>query len=92
MGFQERNPNLRVFNAVMHLDEETPHLHIDYVPFSTGNKRGLETKVSLKGALKAQGFVGTGRFDTEWKRWVEHEKECLAEIMERYRCSGILIL
>lgn len=89
MGFQERNPNLRVFNAVMHLDEETPHLHIDYVPFSTGNKRGLSTKVSLKGALKAQGFVGTGRFDTEWKRWVESEKRCLAEIMERYQMEWL---
>ena len=89
MGFQERNPNLRVFNAVMHLDEETPHLHIDYVPFSTGNKRGLETKVSLKGALKAQGFVGTGRFDTEWKRWVECEKHCLAEIMEHYKMEWL---
>lgn len=89
VGFQERNPNLRVFNAVMHLDEETPHLHIDYVPFSTGNKRGLETKVSLKGALKVQGFVGTGRFDTEWKRWVEHEKECLAEIMEHYKMEWL---
>ena len=89
MGFQERNPNLRVFNAVMHLDEETPHLHIDYVPFSTGNKRGLSTKVSLKGALKAQGFVGTGRFDTEWKRWVEREKQCLAEIMERYQMEWL---
>ena len=89
MGFQERNPNLRVFNAVMHLDEETPHLHIDYVPFSTGNKRGLETKVSLKGALKAQGFVGTGRFDTEWKCWVESEKQCLAEIMEHYQMKWL---
>ena len=89
LGFQERNPNLRVFNAVMHLDEETPHLHIDYVPFSTGNKRGLSTKVSLKGALKAQGFVGTGRFDTEWKRWVESEKQCLAEIMERYQMKWL---
>lgn len=89
MGFQERNPNLRVFNAVMHLDEETPHLHIDYVPFSTENKRGLSTKVSLKGALKAQGFVGTGRFDTEWKRWVESEKHCLAEIMGRYQMEWL---
>lgn len=89
LGFEERNPNLRVFNAVMHLDEETPHLHIDYVPFSTGNKRGLETKVSLKGALKAQGFVGAGRFDTEWKRWVESEKQCLAEIMEHYKMEWL---
>ncbi|OKZ74307.1 MAG: hypothetical protein BHV87_08890 [Clostridiales bacterium 36_14] len=89
MGFQERNPNIRVFNAVMHLDEETPHLHIDYVPFSTGNRRGLSIKVSLKGALKAQGFVGTGRFDTEWKRWVESEKQCLAEIMERHQMEWL---
>ena len=89
MGFQERNPNLRVFNAVMHLDEETPHLHIDYVPFSTGNRRGLSTKVSLKGALKAQGFVGIGRFDTEWKRWVESEKQYLAEIMEHYKMEWL---
>lgn len=89
MGFQERNPNIRVFNAVMHLDEETPHLHIDYVPFSAGNKRGLSTKVSLKGALKAQGFVGRGRFDTEWKRWVESEKQCLAEIMERHQMEWL---
>ena len=42
-GFAERNPNLKVFNAIMHLDEETPHLH-DYVPFSTGNKRGYPPK------------------------------------------------
>lgn len=82
--FQERNPNLRVFNAVLHLDEETPHLHIDFIPFSTGNKRGLSTKVSLKGALKAQGFVGTGRNDTEWKRWVDNEKQQLAKIMKEH--------
>ena len=88
-GFAERNPNLKVFNAIMHLDEETPHLHIDYVPFSTGNKRGYPPKVSLKGALKAQGFVGVGRFDTEWKRWVESEKQCLAEIMERYQMEWL---
>lgn len=88
-GFQQRNPNLRVFNAVLHMDEATPHLHIDFVPFSTGNTRGLETKVSFKGAMKAQGFVGTGRQDTEWNRWVRHEKECLAEIMEKYHVEWL---
>lgn len=87
--FQKRNPNLRVFNAVLHMDEATPHLHIDFVPFSTGNKRGLETKVSLKGALKAQGFEGTGRHDTEWGKWVASEKACLAEIMEKYQLKWL---
>lgn len=30
-GFQERNPQLRVFSAHLHMDEATPHLHIDFV-------------------------------------------------------------
>ena len=81
--FQERNPNLRVFAAHLHMDEATPHLHIDFVPFTTLSKRGLETRVSLKKALEAQGFKGTSRSDTEWNRWVNGEKEQLAAIMER---------
>ena len=55
-SFQARNPNLRVFSAHLHMDEATPHLHIDFVPFTTGSKRSLETRVSLKQALAAQGL------------------------------------
>lgn len=80
-GFQERNPNLYVFSAHLHMDEATPHLHIDFIPFTTGSKRGLDTRVSLKGALEQQGFVGTGRSDTELNQWVNSEKEKLSEIM-----------
>lgn len=45
--FQERNPNLYVFNCVLHLDEATPHLHIDYIPVAHGYKKGLQTRNSL---------------------------------------------
>ena len=83
-GFQERNPQLRVFSAHLHMDEATPHIHIDFVPFTTGSKRGLETRVSLKQALAAQGFKGGTRSDTEWNQWVQSEKEQLAAVMERY--------
>lgn len=83
-GFQERNPQLRVFSAHLHMDEATPHIHIDFVPFTTGRKRGLETRVSLKQALAAQGFKGGTRSDTEWNQWVQSEKEQLAAVMERY--------
>ena len=83
-GFQERNPNLRVFSAHLHMDEATPHLHIDFVPFTTGSKRGLDTRVSLKQALAAQGFKGGTRGDTEWSQWVRSEKERLAVVMERH--------
>ena len=50
-GFKRRNPTLRVFSAYLHMDEATPHLHIDFIPYTTGSKRGLETRVSLKKAL-----------------------------------------
>ena len=82
--FQERNPQLRVFSAHLHMDEATPHLHIDFVPFTTESKRGLDTRVSLKQVLAAQGFKGGTRGDTEWSQWVQFEKEQLAAVMERY--------
>ncbi len=83
-NFQERNPYLKVFSAHLHMDEATPHLHVDFVPFTTGSKRGLETRVSLKQALANQGFTGGTRGDTEWNQWVRSEKEQLSQVMERH--------
>lgn len=83
-GFQERNPQLKVFSAHLHMDEATPHIHIDFVPFTTGSKRGLDTRVSLKQALAIQGFKGGTRENTEWNQWIQSEKEQLAAVMERY--------
>ncbi len=88
-GFQERNPNLYVFSAHLHMDEETPHLHVDFVPFVTGSKRGLDTRVSLKSALKEQGFEGGTRSDTELNQWVLSEKQQLAQIMERHEVKWL---
>ena len=80
-GFQKRNPTLRVFSAHLHMDEATPHLHIDFVPYTTGSKRGLDTRVSLKQALMALGFKGGTRQETELNQWVMAEKQQLAAIM-----------
>lgn len=83
-GFRERNPTLRVFSAHLHMDEATPHLHIDFVPFTTESKRGLDTRVSLKQALAALGFKGGTRTETEWNQWVTDEKKQLAAVMRQY--------
>jgi len=84
-GFQERNPTLRVFGAFLHMDEATPHLHIDFVPYVSGWKgKGLDTKVSLKQALKALGFTGGSKRESELNQWINAEKEQLAAVMERY--------
>lgn len=63
-------------------DEETPHLHIDFVPYITGSKRGLDTRVSLKSALAAEGFKGGTRGATELNQWIASEKQELAAVME----------
>ena len=79
--FQKRNPSLRVFSCHLHLDESTPHLHVDFVPYVTGWKgKGMDTRVSLKQALKSLGFEGGSKQDTELNQWINHEKEVLAEI------------
>ena len=80
-SFLERNPQLHVYSAHLHMDEATPHLHIDFIPFTTGSKRGLSTRVSLKQALADQGITGEGRSLTERDLWVQKEKKALAEIM-----------
>ncbi len=83
--FQRRNPTLRVFCCYLHQDEATSHLHIDFVPYVTGWKgKGMDTRVSLKQALKSLGFQGGAKHDTELNQWINHEKEVLAEIMERH--------
>ena len=83
--FQKRNPTLRVFSCYLHQDEATPHLHVDFVPYVTGWKgKGMDTRVSLKQALKSLGFQGGNKHDTELNQWMNHEKEVLAEIAKHH--------
>lgn len=84
LDFEKRNPNIRVFNAVMHLDEASPHLHIDFVPICNSPNRGLPVRVSLKGALKEQGFGGKNAKETDRQVWAISEKNFLAEILKKH--------
>lgn len=84
LDFEKRNPNIKVFNAVMHLDEATPHLHIDFVPICHSPTHGLPVRVSLKGALKEQGFGGKNAKETDRQVWASSEKKFLAEILKKH--------
>ena len=84
-NFQQRNPKLHVFSCYLHQDEATPHLHIDFVPYVINWKgKGMDTRVSLKQALKSLGFQGGNKHDTELNQWINHEKEVLAEIAKQH--------
>ena len=83
--FQKRNPTLRVFSCYLHQDEATPYLHIDFIPYVTGWKgKGMDTRVSLKQALKSLGFQGGNKHDMEMNQWINHEKEVLAELAKQH--------
>ena len=66
-GFQQRNPNLYVFNAVLHLDESTPHLHINYIPVGHFT-RGLEVRNAKNKAMEEMGFGNDAKSNDRWRR------------------------
>ena len=82
-SFQERNPNLYVFNAVLHMDEATPHLHLDYIPVAHGYKTKMHTRNSLTKALQEMGIApATSKNDNETMHWQSREREYLREMCQ----------
>lgn len=84
-GFEDRNPNLKVIGAYIHLDEQTPHLHLDYIPVAECN-RGMRVQNSLTGALKAQGFVTKSSKETAQIQWESSERAYIRQL-----CQGMKI-
>lgn len=81
-GFQARNPNLRLVGAYIHMDEASPHLHLDYVPVAHGYKNGLQVRNSLDRAMKEMGFIpdNENRKNNATMLWKEHERSVLGDI------------
>ena len=81
-GFEERNPNLKLIGAYIHMDEASPHLHLDYVPVAHGYTRGLATRNSLDKAMKEMGFQPEkeSRKNNATKLWKENERSVFGEI------------
>lgn len=75
--FQTRNPQMKIFYAVIHMDEATPHLHLDYIPYITGQKRGLDTRVSNDKAIQQMGYK-------TWTAWKDNEMESLTNILHQH--------
>jgi hypothetical protein len=80
--FEQRNPNLKLIGAYIHMDEASPHLHLDYVPVAHGYSRGLETRNSLDRAMKEMGYQPDkeSRKNNATKLWKEHERAYFGEI------------
>lgn len=82
-GFQKRNPNFYVFNAVMHLDEATPHLHIDYIPIGHFTN-SLDTRNAMAKALEEMGYGKGANAINRWRlaEWEVLHRICTAHDIE----------
>lgn len=82
--FENRNPQMKIVGAVIHMDEATPHLHLDYVPYITGQKRGLETRVSNDKAIRQMGY-------DNWNVWKDSEVHALEMVLNRHGLQRTII-
>lgn len=81
-GFEERNPNLEIIGAYIHMDEASPHLHLDYIPVATGYSRGLKKRNGLTKALENMGIVvkGASKHDNASMVWKARERKVFGDI------------
>lgn len=81
-GFEERNPCLKLIGAYIHMDEASPHLHLDYIPVATGYKRGLSVRNSFSKALHEMGFEQDPetRKDNAAVQWKKRERAVFGDI------------
>ena len=84
-SFEQRNPNLKVYNAVIHNDEASPHLHLNFIPVAHGYKRGVKCRPSLNKALSEQGFeIDKTDSRKQFKNWRDSEVQSIEELMNQY--------
>lgn len=72
---REKYTNMVIFGAYIHLDEKTPHLHLDYIPVCHNQKRGLETRNSHSRALKEMGFKDY----IHWREALNNDLDAIAD-------------
>lgn len=90
--FEKRNPNLKVFNAVMHLDEATPHLHIDFVPVCYNQNQGLKTRVSMKRAIQQMlGITTDKKKECEAVLWCNSERDEMTKILNAHQINRQIV-
>lgn len=85
-SFEKRNPNLVLIGAYIHMDEASPHLHLDYVPVAHGYSRGLKTRNSLDRAMKEMGYQPEkeSRKNNATRLWKEHERAIFSKICREH--------
>lgn len=71
---KEHGERFRVIQAVVHMDEATPHMHMQVVPVAE-SKRGLAVQNSLNKAIEQSGFDD---YKLMLMNWDETLTECMA--------------
>lgn len=91
-SFEERNPNLKIYNAVIHNDESCPHVHLNVVPVASGYKNGLQKQPSFDKALRQQDGLKDSKssFDL-FESFRNQEVDYVAELLQEYSIDRELV-
>lgn len=91
-GFEERNPNLKIYNAVIHNDESSPHLHLNVIPVAVGYERGVQVQPSFDKALRQQdGLKDSGSSFDLFEKFRNQEVDSVSELLRDYEIDRELV-
>jgi len=71
--FKTEFPDLKVYNSIIHMDEATPHLHLNVIPVASGYKQGMKKRPSFSKWLKNNNL--------EFKEFREIQTNKLSELI-----------
>jgi hypothetical protein len=81
--------HILIVNAVIHMDEATPHMHVDWIPLGKGYKKGMSIRNSLEKAVGQMGIrlpdgVKANKKVNNRAMWQESERNQLAKICKEH--------
>src|SRR5699024_11250173 len=72
-NFEDRNPHLKIYNAVIHNDEASQHLHLNVIPVAEGYKKGMRKRPAFNKTIEEKEFERTGDCRYIYIYWHTHE-------------------
>lgn len=90
-NFEDRNPHLKIYNAVIHNDEASPHLHLNVIPVAEGYKQGMRKRPAFNKAIEEQGFERTGDSRQVFRDWRNSELSEIETLMNKREIERVKV-
>lgn len=73
-----------ILGVYVHMDESTPHVHIDFIPLAHNYKKGLQVRNSLDKCLREMGYTSKNKKINATTAWQFDLRDQLVEICKKH--------